>query len=322
MNHAAVSLLRRLGQSEATLTLDELANQLCAGTEQITSLLTELKTHGFKIAESQNGCRLIAWPESLIPEAIAAQLPESSTFAKSIRVYRETTSSNDLALDLGAHGGQHGEVIFALSQPAGRGRLQRQWHSPADGLWFSVLLRPELEFHHWPRLGIATGIGIARAASLLTHRHCQVKWPNDVILGSRKLAGVLLESRIGHPHNYLVIGIGININNRKFPPELQRQATSLKLESGRHYNLSTTAATLLDQLGLALQQAASAATLQHAFDELSWLHGQTVTIINGNRELTGVAQGIDASGALLLRQYDNSVVPVTCGDATVSQVKC
>ncbi len=318
MDQTAVSLLRRLAAAGSALAVDELTNELNTTGDHLTSLVRDLNRLGLQIENKQSSLRLMNWPERLIPEAIAAQLPENCPFASHISVYAQTSSSNDIALECGNNGGKHGEVVFALSQTAGRGRLQRSWHSAEpDGLWFSILLRPQIEPKLWARLGIATGIGIAQAAGTLCGRECLVKWPNDVLVGGRKLAGILLESKLAGQQSFLVVGVGINVNTTKFPEELQHLATSLKITNARNYNMCATAAKVLEAIWHELEAATATATLQQKFSALSYLDGHTVTVTSGPTELRGVAEGIDASGALRLRQADGSLITITAGDATL-----
>lgn len=144
----------------------------------------------------------------------------------------EAASTNDLARDLAARGAEEGTVARADVQRAGRGRQGRAWASPAGGLWFSVVLRPEAPVSRWGLLPLAVGLGVATALQARGAR-ALVKWPNDVLVDGRKVAGVLCEAR---PPAFVVAGVGVNANVDvdALPDEARRVAGSLLARGGPH----------------------------------------------------------------------------------------
>lgn len=212
-----------------------------------------------------------------------------------------TESTNDDALRAAKAGAAHGAVFGAETQSRGRGRRGSHWHSePGAGLWFSVLVRPRLAAELAPALSLCVGLAVREAVSARTTERVLVKWPNDVLAAARKIAGVLIESQVsGHELGSVVIGIGINVEQRTFPEELTSLATSLTLlgavERAREPLLADVLAALEPRLGQLEALGVSGIT-----DELrkhDALLGKRLRV----GELTGVAAGIDRDGRLLLQ---------------------
>lgn len=173
--------------------------------------------------------------ERLIPAELGAGLAPGAVIGREIKVFAETDSTNDLARQAGDAGSAEGLVMFAEVQRAGRGRLGRVWQSPpALGLLFSVLLRPAAApVERWPELTFCAALAVAEAAEGETGRAAAIKWPNDVLLQGRKVAGILLESHQRQAPGYVVLGIGLNVlqGEGDFAPELRGRASSLRLQA-------------------------------------------------------------------------------------------
>lgn len=237
---------------------------------------------------------------------------------REIRVTEETGSTNDLARALGREGAPGGLVVFAETQTAGRGRLGRRWESaPGEGLWFSILMRPALHFPLWTRLTTWVAIGIARAIEPWMPCSAQIKWPNDIYLRGRKVAGILIESSAG-PDGFAVVGIGLNVNHTAFPEPIAQTATSLQLQAGFALDRNEVAAAVLLQLDRAYSE------LEDSFDSLiaeaqsrAYLTGRPVEIVSGLERIEGIAEGLDENGALVLRTTDGSRLVVASGEASI-----
>jgi len=225
-----------------------------------------------------------------------------------LEVVSVVDSTNARVLQRAAVGEPAGLVLFAEEQRAGRGRRGRVWLAPpGQCLLLSVLLRPGLPSGDWGRLALAAAVATARAVEETYGLKPELKWPNDVLLDDRKLAGILIEST--HPSGGLrqgavVIGIGVNVHVRAFPPELEDIATSLTLAGVRPDSRNSLAACLLNHLGECSDQVASDAGfagLCAAFGRRDALEGHVVVAVLGNGELVeGRAVGLSASGALRL----------------------
>ncbi len=173
-----------------------------------------------------------------------------------VLIFRETASTNDLALRLGESGEPEGTLIVAESQTAGRGRFQRPWHSaPGLGLWMSILLRQT------PAAGLTaltpfTAICLAETICAFASCPVRIKAPNDIHASRGKLAGILIEARSG-PRPFAVLGIGINVNQSVFPSELEAIATSLALETGRLHDRTALLCAVLQNLNRRLPELAT-----------------------------------------------------------------
>ncbi len=176
---------------------------------------------------------LIASPTRLVADDLCATLPVGVVVGREIVVFEETDSTNDLAAQAGRDGVAEGIVFFAESQRAGRGRLGRRWMSPpGQNLLLSILLRPaSIPVERWPELTFCAALAVAETAERFTGRTAQVKWPNDVLLAGRKVAGILLEAHHGQEPGFVVVGIGLNVlqSAEDFPPELRERAGSLAM---------------------------------------------------------------------------------------------
>lgn len=175
-------------------------------------------------------------PPRLDPDILRAALPPHVRVGREIVIFEETDSTNDLARRAGDDGIAEGLVIFAETQRAGRGTQGRRWMSPPyRGLWFSVLLRPvTVPVERWPELTFCAALAVAEAAELSTGRAARIKWPNDVLVEGRKVAGILLECHHRSAPGFVVLGIGINVLQREedFDPEIRGRAGSLAMMRG------------------------------------------------------------------------------------------
>ena len=234
--------------------------------------------------------------------------------------YEHTVDSTNVWLRrLAMSGAPHGAVCLCECQTAGRGRLGRSWHSPEGcGLWVSVLLRPSLRTEQAPFVTLLTAMAMQRAVNALMSVDCRIKWPNDLVLGGKKLCGVLLEVSADQDGlHHIIAGTGLNVHAGAYPPELAHQATALCEHGTPPVRGAILARYLLEmeQLltrleaegfdGIAAEYAASSCTL-----------GQRVRV-TGGMELTGTAEAIDADGALLVRTDDGVLTRVLAGDVSV-----
>src|SRR5256885_15483766 len=231
----------------------------------------------------------------------------SRVIGRDIRVFEETTSTNDVVERLARDGVREGIVVFAETQTRGRGRLGRKWVSPArKGLWLSVLLRPPLSPQAATQLTVAAATSLVRAIRQTTSVEAEVKWPNDILIRGKKTAGVLTElsaelDRINH----VVLGIGIDVNLSKsdLPAELRATTTSLKIETGCDIRRADLAATLLRELDRDYELICNGAfaTLCDECQARCVTLGKRVKIKVGDRVVTGQAVSLDDKGALVFR---------------------
>jgi len=232
---------------------------------------------------------------------------KANSFVRTVEFHRELPSTNDRALHLAAHEDlQTPLLVLAESQTAGRGRGSNQWWSTTGSLTFSLVISAD-EYDPTgvfdPRLSLITALAVHDAlCEYDLPREIQLKWPNDVYLGARKVAGILLERPATRPDR-LVVGIGININNSssEAPEQIAEIATSLYETSGTYYAQRDVLCMILKYLAVRYQElAASELGLAEQWHERCFLRGRSVNVASGNRMLTGICHGIDDQGALLL----------------------
>jgi BirA family biotin operon repressor/biotin-[acetyl-CoA-carboxylase] ligase len=232
-----------------------------------------------------------------------------------------TTSTNDEARALAASGAPDGTVVVAEHQTAGRGRLGRTWHSPAGrGLYLSVLLRPEEAPDRLGRYTLAAAVAVCRACGAAAKTtSVGIKWPNDILAGGRKLAGILAEVRSGPSASELVIGIGVNVDHlvEEFPAELRDRVTSLRLLGAAPADRAGFAETVLGTLGeeiVALRSGGWDAVAGRFLAYAPAAEGASVRLATGD---PGTTRGLDASGALRVETARGLVV-VHAGESLAS----
>jgi len=258
-------------------------------------------------------------PDIWCAEEIAGRCPvreNSSVPAWDPVLLAETSSTNDVAREQARKGARSGFVVAASRQTSGRGRLGRSWESPPDcGLYVSILLRPDLAVTEAGKLTILSSVATVDAVEMVSGLRPQIKWPNDLMAGGRKLAGLLIETEPkGKRLGFAVIGIGLNVRQEAgdFSPEVRRLATSLYMATGRPYRRADLLIALLQALEKRLSQPFDDA--REAWSASSLTLGQRVTLTTVRGRKHGQAMGLDESGALLLRSTSGEVEAVTAGD--------
>ena len=322
-----VQILRGLRMAgEAGASGAALAKQLGVSRAAVWNRIEDLRRHGYEIeASPHHGYILRASPDALHGDDLMARLPSPKAIGRDIRVFTETASTNDVVEKLARDGLPEGAVVFAEAQSGGRGRLGRTWVSPAGvGLWFSILLRPRLHPTSATQLTVLAAVAVARAIERQTTLRPAIKWPNDVLVGHRKVAGILLEmsaelDRIRHA--VLGIGIDVNVPAEAFPESIRTVATSLAAEAGHPIDRPALATQVLAELDH-LYARLNAGDFHEVGDE--WMRrcstlGQHVTIHMGSRAVAGRAEALDEDGALLVRTEHGVLERIVGGDVTLDR---
>lgn len=216
------------------------------------------------------------------------------------------------AAELARAGCAAGTVVAARQQTAGIGRLGRSWDSRPGGLYFTLVLRPRLEPAQLPLTTLALGLGVADAIALFAGLAVDLRWPNDVLAGGRKLAGILAQFQEGA----LLAGVGLNANQREFPPELSAIATSLRIETGQEQDLEILLRALVrsmeSHVGI-LETSGAEAILRLFESSSSYANGRRVSVEMPGGVITGVTAGLTPEGFLRVRRDDGAVAVVTAG---------
>ena len=304
----------------------ELAEQLKISRAAVWARIEELRRVGFEIEAGPHfGYRLVDEPDALFADDLLARLGKTKVVGRDIQVFEQTTSTNDVIEMLARDGVKEGAVVFAEAQTKGRGRLGRKWMSPTHkGLWFSILLRPDLRPQETTQLTVASATALRRAIKTVTGLSAQIKWPNDLLIGGKKVVGILTEmsaevDRVRH----VILGIGVDVNQdaAEFPAELRKIATSLKIEAGKEISRAELAAEILRELdfdyaricggkfpGVADEWEAGCATI-----------GKNVSVQMGTRQIRGRAEALDDDGALLVRTEHGRLERIIGGDVTLEK---
>jgi len=230
-----------------------------------------------------------------------------------------TGSTNDVARNLAEKGAPEGTIVIAESQTKGRGRLDRTWHSPPGaGLYFSIILRPSLDPGDLPKITLVAGIAVAESIEENTGLRPLIKWPNDLLLEGKKVAGILTELYGDITSPYVILGIGINIHTRReeFPPELQEIATSLAMAGGQNILRVNLMQAMLTHLGrrYGLFKNGVFQPILDAWRKRCVIIGAHVKILSGEKELEGTIVDVDVTGALLLRDQAGQIQRILSGE--------
>jgi BirA family transcriptional regulator, biotin operon repressor / biotin---[acetyl-CoA-carboxylase] ligase len=304
----------------------QLAEHLGISRAAIWARMDDLRKVGYEIAAAPHfGYKLVSSPDALHADDLLARLGKTRVVGRAIQVFEQTTSTNDVAEKLARDGVKEGVVIFAESQTKGRGRLGRKWLSPGrKGLWFSVLLRPGLRPQETTQLTVISATALRRAIQKVTGLTADIKWPNDLLLNGRKVAGILTElsaevDRVRH----VIIGIGLDVNQEadQFPSELQKVATSLSLEAGHPISRAELATEILRELDADYERVTTGQfpAVADEWEAACITIGKNVTVHVGDRKFTGRAESLDDDGALLVRTEHGRLERITGGDVILEK---
>lgn len=299
---------------------EALSDKLGLSRAAVWKHVEALRGRGYKIdAVPSRGYRLAEIPDRLTPLELSPLL-STHELGRTLHYREEIPSTNELAYRLAQEGAFHGEVVICERQTAGRGRRGRGWVSPPGlNLAFSAILRPELPPQRAPELTLVAAVALAEALREAGAEAAAIKWPNDVQVDGKKVAGILTElSAEADRVHFVVLGMGINLNltEQELPPELRETATSLMLARGSRVPRALFTASLLALLEqwLARHAEEGFAPVREAWKRLSCTVGQRVRVRFERGELTGLAEDIDEAGALLVRREDGKLERVLAGD--------
>lgn len=236
--------------------------------------------------------------------------------------YEEIDSTNTEARRLSKSGAEHGLVIVAEKQTAGKGRRGRNWESPAGrNLYFSILLRPELKPKKAPMLTIVMAYSVAKVLHEQESLPVQIKWPNDLVLFKKKVCGILTEMNMnGCQVEDVIVGVGINVNTEGFPQELHDKATSLYLEKGVQIERKELLQKVLNEFQkqyMLFLEVQELSFLQESYNRMLINRNQEVLVLAPEGEYRADALGINELGELSVRKTDGSVENIFAGEVSV-----
>jgi len=324
MHPKAVTILRLFRTKDGYISGQHFSRELGVSRTAIWKHISALRNDGYLIeAVPSRGYRLVSSPDSIDPDEVRAQL-KSTRVGRRLEFLKATASTNVDAFRLAEEGAVEGTVVLADAQSGGKGRRGRVWASPAGvNLYCSIVLRPAIMPHEAPQLTFLSAVAAARAIEQTTHLIPEIKWPNDLLVSGKKVAGLLNEmSAETDGINFVILGIGVNLNMTaaQLPVDLRHPATSLFLEAGSRVDRSRFTGTMLNELDRLYEEF-----LAHGFGPVreEWQRrcnasGRQVLVSDSGTDCTGGRFiGIDSDGAMLLRSDDNILHRITCGDVRV-----
>ena len=298
----------------------QISSELGVSRNAVWKQIESLRGLGYQIkAVPSRGYQLIRSPDTLLPEEIQLNL-QTKCIGLEIRYFPETDSTNLQATKFGESGAKEGLVVIADQQSQGKGRLGRKWFSPPKvNLYASILLRPRILPFEAPQLTFLSAVGICRAIEQLTDLSPKVKWPNDITLHGKKVAGLLKGMNWETDQvNFVVLGMGVNLNMTpgQFPKQLAYPATSLAIELGHSVCRIAFTRALLHHVDLLYSDYLlhGISTVRKAWTERCDWVGRGVEVDCHNQTITGVVQGLGNDGALLVATKDGIVEEVLAGD--------
>ena len=243
----------------------------------------------------------------------------TSRLTPTILRFDSLPSTNTEAARQASLGAPEGLCVVAREQTAGRGRQQRAWASPKDaGLYFSVVLRPQLDGRAWPLVTLAAALAVSDALAEAFALETDIKWPNDLLAGGRKLCGILAETLESARGRAAVVGIGVNLTNRAFPTEILNTATSVEERTGRAPDAERLLASLTRALARryeALQaEGGGAATVREWESRSSFARGRRVRVALADETFEGMTRGLEPDGALRVETDAGEIRIVRAGD--------
>jgi len=257
----------------------------------------------------------------MLPEEIREGL-ENNVFGKREIIHMdEVDSTNRMAKDLAIRGVPEGALVIAEKQTRGRGRMDRDWFSPpGGGIYMTIVLRPSLPPAEAPKITLLTGVALAESLREISRIEARIKWPNDIVIKGKKLAGILTElSAEIDAINFVLIGIGVNVNTGEFPESVQETATSLLIETGQHFSRAPLVRDFLSRFEAFYDESKGRGFdgIIRRWNGLTDTVGRKVRIDAVGREYTGEALRVDTDGALIIRDERGSLHRIVSGDVSL-----
>lgn len=322
MSNVTAQILRRLSQENNFVSGELLCGEFNMSRSAVWKHICQLRSEGYKIdAVTGKGYRL----SGMTGRAVSSEVQPFLTcnrFGNTINYQTLATSTNLLAKTFAAEGKPEGYVVVADSQSGGKGRMGRIWLSPpAVNLYFSLILRPAVPSIRVPQLTLLVAVAIHQALmEIAPGLAAMIKWPNDIMVNEKKLCGVLCEMQ-SEPEltHFVVVGIGINVNQSELPHDLTKRATSLFLERGQLFSRPELLALVLNHFEPLydewLQQQNDLGFILHYLEQYSLLQSKMVSIEQRKQHLSGIVTGIAKGGELMLQDADGQTILVSSGEA-------
>lgn len=315
-------IIEMLMKSGDYVSGEEISRRLGVSRTAIWKSINNLRKEGYVIESSTNKGYRLCSTDLLDKSKICSRLRVRNAGTR-LEIMKTVDSTNNEVRRRAALGEGSGLIIAAEEQTGGKGRFGRVWSSSDGGLYFSLLLRPELPPSDISSVTLAAGYAVCMAIREHTGLDAMIKWPNDIIIGRKKVCGILTEmSAQSDMVEYIVIGIGINVNNESFPEEIKDKACSLYLETGKKLDRSL----FFRDVILRLDEVLSAFFVSLSIDDIKSFSrlcatiGRRVSTVRGQSVIEGEAIGVTAAGELIIRTDDKAEQTINSGEVTVQGI--
>lgn len=314
-------ILELLKSHSGYVSGQDICNQLGVSRTAVWKNINVLKEEGYQIDSVNNkGYKLLAEPD-VIDEMRIQEYLHTKWLADTIIYSKEMDSTNIQAKKLGENEAVNGTLVVTELQTAGRGRRGRTWVSPEGNCYFSFLLRPDVLADRASMITLIAAMGLAKAIKQVSRLDTMIKWPNDVVANGKKICGILTESSTDLEYiNYVVVGIGINVNQTEFPEEIRKTASSIRLETGEIVNRARLLGAFLDAFEEYYEIFLKTEDLTFLAEEYNSLlinRGKEVKLIEHEKERVLKAVGIDVKGGLIVEDGQGNQETIISGEVSV-----
>ncbi|MGN0132234.1 MAG: biotin--[acetyl-CoA-carboxylase] ligase [Lachnospiraceae bacterium] len=318
-------ILALLREKDGYVSGQELCNRFSVSRTAVWKAINQLKESGYEIEAVPNkGYRLVGQQDVLNKNEIESRM-NTKWAGRELYYYESTGSTNLDAKRLLEEGAPEGVLVVGGEQKQGRGRRGRSWQSPpGTNIYMTLGLRPEFQPDLAPMVTLLDAMAVAEAVEETCGLKTQIKWPNDVVIGGKKICGILTEmsAETGYIH-YVVIGTGINVNIREFPEDIRETATSLCIEKGETVLRAPIIAKTMEHFEDYYEKFAQTMDLSLLMEKYNARlvnKDASVKVLDPQNEFEGTARGIDEKGRLLVEKKDGSMETVYAGEVSVRGV--
>lgn len=315
-------ILRLLRSADGYISGQELCNRFGVSRTAVWKAINQLKEAGYEIEAQQNkGYRLMAAPD-LMTEAEIKSLMHTDWVAKEVLYFDTIDSTNTKAQELAEKGYPSGTLVVADKQESGKGRRGRSWVSPSGtGIFMTLMIKPDINPNNASMLTLVAALAVAKAITSVTGEEALIKWPNDIVVNSKKVCGILTEMNAQFDYiNHIVVGIGINVHNESFPEEISQMASSLMIEAGgkRFHRAQIIAETMsyFEQYYETFLKTQDLSALVREYDELLVNRNKSVRVLDPKEPFDGKAMGITPKGELIVDTWESRKL-VSSGEVSV-----
>lgn len=292
----------------------------------IVTTVNQLINQGYDIDyDKEKGYKLISYPENI--SSVELMSRATTNWAGKFVIYRKETESTNTELKIAAEDGRgHGTLVVTDDQTNGKGRRGRGWEGGGtNAIAMSLLLRPNFSTDKAPMVTLIMALAVAEVLQKLTEMDVKIKWPNDVLVNKKKVCGILTEmaTKEDHSIDHIIIGVGINVNQKTFPEEISNIATSLYIEKGERYSRADIILAIMEFFEYYFDifcQSGDLSDVVALYDSFLINRDEKVRVLDPKGEYTGTASGINDFGELIIQKEDGSFTRVSSGEVSVRGV--